>query len=658
LSIDFDVWQRLEPIINKKKDTFTDIDVAIHDPAWMLARQWQIGEFEGEDAASPVKINLKTRQNKISKIVFTNHNTAGNGNDIASFINYNENLPLEVYVERVYPNVFPREDKLDLQTRVRIGVQFQRELNSVIRNTEPTIPTNVIANFKNFLTSESVSNVSPSLAFNETLEGNESDITKSYLNVINGKVIDIYQLFENPDAIVILESKVNEYFASYPQDAQYSGIIDNALKAAFQNLKQWWNVKYFPNQNDSTGEESFIEIPSNNNNIINNDINFSAWDPRHLEYNFKLQIGSNDNNKLILEASEYKEDHLDWYSFTIDQNGSSDQFSLEDPPKEVIDIYPTNLRYPGSPVKRWWNFEDYYINLGDISSQINDIVTPIIREFALVHSTDWYMIPFTMELGTIVQIESLIVTDCFGDNTTIEPAGRTKKEFSISEANKWWDSWDIFSISWKYNKINQQKNSPYFFLPPTIDNAITSPPIEEIRFTRDEMANSVWAIERTFRTSLGEPISGYDYYLSLYKKAAKIDMANNNLNQQLLKYILMTAIPWNWIPFIPVRINNNSVLNNVNFDLYGQIQLQRGLMIDPTTIPSKPIIPHSRILTEVQSPYYIDESEIPRTGVIVTERFQRTVWSNGLTFLWIGRNKVIGSGESLSGLKFDTILNK
>lgn len=53
-------WNRLEP-----RPRSPNIDRAlaaeIRDPLWMLTRQWQVGEFQGEDAASPVDVTLKTR---------------------------------------------------------------------------------------------------------------------------------------------------------------------------------------------------------------------------------------------------------------------------------------------------------------------------------------------------------------------------------------------------------------------------------------------------------------------------------------------------------------------------------------------------------------------------------------------------------------------
>jgi hypothetical protein len=77
-------------------------------------------------------------------------------------------------------------------------------------------------------------------------------------------------------------------------------------------------------------------------------------------------------------------------------------------------------------------------------------------------------------------------------------------------------------------------------------------------------------------------------------------------------------------------------------------------MINPIT-GTTPIRPNSKLLNEVQPHYYIDESAMPRNGAIVTEKCQRTVWSSGRVFLWIGRKKMVGSREGSSGLKFDSI---
>jgi hypothetical protein len=45
-------WSRLEP---RTLGTYRHrIRRRVHDPLWLLARQWQVGEFQGEDAGTPI----------------------------------------------------------------------------------------------------------------------------------------------------------------------------------------------------------------------------------------------------------------------------------------------------------------------------------------------------------------------------------------------------------------------------------------------------------------------------------------------------------------------------------------------------------------------------------------------------------------------------
>ena len=97
-------------------------------------------------------------------------------------------------------------------------------------------------------------------------------------------------------------------------------------------------------------------------------------------------------------------------------------------------------------------------------------------------------------------------------------------------------------------------------------------------------------------------------------------------------------MPDNWKPFIPVHVDGSDT----------EIRFQRARM--PGAKP-----PFGILLKEKAAPYFINEEEIPRAGVIVSRYWQRTRWLNGKTYLWIGRQKEAGKGEGWSNLKFDQI---
>src|SRR5215213_9238014 len=57
-------WHRLEPR-PRSSDLAEALSARIRDPAWLLARQWQLGEFRGEDAASPAYMKVTTDKAKV-----------------------------------------------------------------------------------------------------------------------------------------------------------------------------------------------------------------------------------------------------------------------------------------------------------------------------------------------------------------------------------------------------------------------------------------------------------------------------------------------------------------------------------------------------------------------------------------------------------------
>ncbi|MFD1644544.1 lamin tail domain-containing protein [Haloarchaeobius litoreus] len=59
-------WTRLEP---RTRDPQIErpLRAEVHDPAWLLCRQWQVGEFQGEDAGSPVTAAVSYARDYLSR---------------------------------------------------------------------------------------------------------------------------------------------------------------------------------------------------------------------------------------------------------------------------------------------------------------------------------------------------------------------------------------------------------------------------------------------------------------------------------------------------------------------------------------------------------------------------------------------------------------
>ncbi len=86
-------WHRLEPRV-RGQDPGAGLRAAVHDPLWLLGRQWQVGELLGEDAAFPVSVLVETVEQPLTRW------RAAAGEPV----DYDPSaVPLEVMVEREPP---------------------------------------------------------------------------------------------------------------------------------------------------------------------------------------------------------------------------------------------------------------------------------------------------------------------------------------------------------------------------------------------------------------------------------------------------------------------------------------------------------------------------------------------------------------------------
>ena len=129
------------------------------------------------------------------------------------------------------------------------------------------------------------------------------------------------------------------------------------------------------------------------------------------------------------------------------------------------------------------------------------------------------------------------------------------------------------------------------------------------------------------------------------------------VNDAKISYTLMRTVAENWIPFIPVHVDNDN----------RQIQLQRAAMPrllegEQGVTPAK-IKPRTRVLREGLDAtpavsFYLAEEEVERSGTVVETRWQRIRWWQGRVVLWQGHNRTCGRGEVASSLAFDIVTPK
>jgi hypothetical protein len=262
----------------------------------------------------------------------------------------------------------------------------------------------------------------------------------------------------------------------------------------------------------------------------------------------------------------------------------------------------------------------------------------LLAEFGLIYGNDWTVVPYNLEVGTLADIKGVIVSDVFGVQTFIRPAGQGQRMD--------WQRWSMYNLR---AVGNEDRVDDRLFLPPSLAKVYESDPIEKVVLARDEIANMVWGVEETIPGVSGDGVNGFEAGKALASYLSPDGAGTNQPrtpNEANISYLLGTTVPENWVPFIPARKPGST----------REIRLQRAAMPRLTDLIQGSVIrPRGRILRvnldedRQDTTYFIHEEEVPRAGVIVTRQFQRARGSNGEVFTWVGRRKVTGRGEGASG---------
>jgi hypothetical protein len=340
----------------------------------------------------------------------------------------------------------------------------------------------------------------------------------------------------------------------------------------------------------------------------------AAWRPERLSYQFECRPSAGPDG-VTLTADQYRGGTMDWYSFDAANTQQPQGPSFD---TATLSFLPAGIEFAGMPSVRFWEMENGRTEFGHIDANTNDVAKLLIAEFMLLFSNDWCVVPLELNIGSFARLDGLLVTDVFGDQTWVRAANRG--------AGADWHRWSMFLLS------GDNSPNPGLFLAPSLTAKVEAPPIEEVQFIRDEMANLVWAIERRVASSLGDGV---------LLATEAIGGADVSTPASGTRYLLGTSVPEYWRPFLPVHMPGS----------LRSIRLQRARLPGPIHEPKSEVL-------RVESPYFIQEEEIPRAGRVVQRNFQRARWHDGKTFLWIGRRSQTGRGEGSSGLVFDHVLER
>jgi hypothetical protein len=603
------MWNRVEGRPRATKDFDRALKAEVRDALWMLTKQWQMGEFEGDDAGSPVLAKIRMDTTRLTKY-------QANENPVQFFPN---DIPFEAQVEQKVVPLQVFHQKISLDLRLMTGRRWKKIL------TNAGLPGQVwdlcLQQFPILLPDPTNKNHAAICAHPDAWQ---------QFAAVAGRAVDGFDLYQYLKKGLLLK------------DLPGGGVLADEPVNESQHFTDWVD-RQFLQPND----------PADN-----------AWIPSRFEYKFQCSApestGDNsvDTGEQVFTAKEYYHGHLDWYNLNIDKRIKT-LGAVETPPvddvrgKVVRTVLPTPVVFDGMPNTRWWAFENGRVNYSFIKPGTQELSKLLFLEFGLVYANDWYIMPFDLPVGSIAKVRGLSVSNVFGEHFWLEASGRGLDED--------WDRWNMFTLNIEGNDNIPADTS--LLLLPTVPKIQEGKPAEKIVFIRDEMANMVWGIETIVPLPHGDSVSGsgaaaqYRAFLQkLYDDAnsGAVDPVDEAPSARI-RYEIMNEVPENWIPFVPVHLKDDN----------REVQLQRAAMPrflkgDTSQFPDK-VRPRTSLLVEgleQKLPFYVYEEEIPRDGAVIYQSFQRTRWKNGEVFVWFGSRKTTGRGEGSSGLAFDRILGK
>jgi hypothetical protein len=602
------VWNRLEGRA-RAEDFSRALRAEVRDALWMVSRQWQMGEFIGDDAGSPVLARVHMRTTRFHKY------QAGD----APAVPLAPDVPLEARVEN--QRIPFRQGGLDvsLDLRLLMGRQWLR----LVAGFNPALRAEYVARY-------GIAPPDP---------GAEADAEIcAHVKVWQrfaaaaGRCMDGYALYAYLVEEATPPHRASDGIAGAAAEADRA-----ALDALAGRFVAWFQALYY-------------QPPEDGN---------PSWRPPYLEHQFACSAPVAGGEK-VLAADEYYHGHLDWYNLDIDPDRATLAQAPGTEPAAGAEgsithtFVPMSGSFGGMPHQRWWRFENWKTDLSFVKPDTTDLNKLLLLDFVLVYANDWFLVPFTLPTGTIATVQGLMVTNVFGETTWVQAAGAGPDED--------WQRWNMYSMNVRGSDDVPADLS--LAVLPVARKVLEGRPLEQVYLLRDEIANMVWAVESRVPLADGSSKPGREAGRELQTRLQQLLDASNPspapapvVYQADIRYQVVNSVPEEWIPFVPVHIPESN----------REVQLQRAAM--PRILRNdlrKPrkVEPRTSLLREgldveagsPRQPYFLHEEEVSRAGIKVHKSFQRTRWFDGRVYTWLGIRKQVGKGSGSSGLAFDQIV--
>lgn len=472
-------WTRLEP--RARDDSLTpSLEAQVYDPAWMLARQWQLAEFRGQDAAFPVDVSFTVDVQPLAGY----QPPSGTTEPVGQY-------PLEAFA---WPEP---ASTLSTGASAEFGAELLRLLTE--EGCSQASISNIVAAYPLALPADA------------TVDAQGSD----YLAFIANRLPDSTQLEPvlRPAVAPGGSLPANLGIAAADETAVLAAATAwltglNSFALSTPNAADAWEPTRLEHQfsvtvGSTSGPAFTLMAPS--------------WPGRRLEWSdFDVPAQPAATTPATLPTLP----GVDPQTSTVSWSGP-----------------PHPLTYPGAPNRRYWTFEDPGFNLATVTVGPDDLARMVIVEFASVYGNDWYLQPIPLPVGALHTIAELTVTNSFGETETLGPVAPSIPTFGSTPTGT--PDWCIF----RSNVLQTDGSAAMLnglFLPPCAATLQASPAIEDVILVRDDTADIGWAIERTV---LGDDERPFDRYSATMQAGASSTPPQPADDGSTVRYLLETDIP-------------------------------------------------------------------------------------------------------------------
>ena len=352
-------WKRLESATVNPALT-EGLEARVADPPWMLARQWQTGEFKGDDAANPLLVRVEARSISLERLLLP----GGHAVDLREV-----NTPLEPLVEREAIRRGPAAP--------RVAADLGRLLVRALRRARA--PLGFVAELR--------SRYPAALPPDDGLDPSG----RRRLELLARAGLDGARLAADLSAD---PAALDEILAGggYPAETGPPG---------HRGGDGWLR--------DAGGSWSEPE-------------EFTAWDPQRLEYRFELTTTGADGEGITLDTADgYAGGRLDWFAFDRAEGAVAGDRPGEAVVRRA-EVLPAPLRFRGMPAARFWELEEGDLYLGGIEAAPEDLARVAVAGYGVVYGGDWMTVPIRIPLGTMTEITQVTVVNDFGRVSTVPAA--------------------------------------------------------------------------------------------------------------------------------------------------------------------------------------------------------------------------------------------